>query len=69
MKKLLSVLRSPLEFLRTAFAELRQMTWLGPKQTLRFGGFVLLFLLISAVLVAGVDFLLFRLVLLITNAN
>lgn len=68
-KSIARVISQVITSIRNAFAELRNVSWLTPKETVKFSLYVLGFMIISAVIVALLDLGFYNLLKAITNAN
>lgn len=53
-------LQRPINFLRDAFQELKLVTWLSRRDTVKFSLLILLFMVLTAVAIAGLDLLFFK---------
>lgn len=61
------VIRSLLNFAVSAIQELRQVTWLSRKDTVKFSTYVILFVVLGAVIIALMDLAFFRIFVAITS--
>ncbi|MFW5702424.1 MAG: preprotein translocase subunit SecE [Candidatus Dojkabacteria bacterium] len=59
--------KKSVSFFRNAFKELETVEWLTPRQTLKFGVYVLIFISISTAFIAAVDLAFFELLALFTG--
>lgn len=62
-----NMLTGLLTFTKNLFGELKHIEWLSRKNTLRYGFFVLLFVIGGSILIAGLDFLFYEVLKFITN--
>jgi preprotein translocase SecE subunit len=65
----LLLVRAVLRFFRNAYGELRTVSWLSRKDTVKFSIYILLFLVLSAITIAALDLGLYKLVTFITTSS